>query len=317
MELAQTQTSKDPGRSWTRKTVNNLVKYKYIYALILPGMLFYLLFSYGPMYGVILAFKTYMYNMTIWESPWVGLNNFVYLFGNSGFWRAFKNTLIISFGKILICFPAPILLALLLNEIRRERYKKLVQSILYMPHFFSWVIVAGMIMSLFSSSIGAVTRVMASIGAEMPQILGNPETFRGLVFFSEMWKTAGWGTIIYLAALSGVDPTLYEAADMDGAGRFRKMWYITLPSLKYAVFILLILQVGGVMEAGFDQIFNLYSIPTYIKGDILDTYIYRMGLVSSRFEISTAVGLFKSVINCMMLLLADRITKYFGEEGLF
>lgn len=295
-----------------------VIRHKYIYMLVLPGIIFYILFNYLPMYGLILAFKKFMYNAGIWGSPWVGLDNFRFIMMDSGFWNSFKNTLIISFGKLLIVSPAPIILALLLNELRSQRFKRTIQSVLYLPHFFSWVIISGIIFSLFSTTSGTVSKILVSnFGMTAPKILGNPDVFRWLVFGSSIWRSAGWGTIIYLAAIAGINPELYEAAIMDGAGRLKQVLHITLPSLKYAIIILYILDIGSIMDAGFDQIFNLYDPGTYQVADIIDTYVYRMGIVGARFETSTAIGLFRSVINCTLLLCADRLAKALGEQGLY
>lgn len=300
------------------KLLQELNNYKYIYLLILPGMLFFLIFSYTPMYGIILAFKKFMYNKGIGGSPWVGLTNFTALFKNADFWRAVKNTLIISFGKIIIGFPVPIILALMLNELRSLKFKKATQTVLYLPHFISWVIMAGLIYNMFSVTNGAVGKVLKSwFDMEPTRILGNPAYFRTLVYLSNIWKGAGWGTIIYLAAISGVNPELYESAVLDGASRFKQMLYITIPSLAFAISINLILDIGGVMNAGFDQIFNLYDAGVYQVGDIIDTYVYRLGIQNAKYEMSTAVGLFKSVINCVLLITANKITNMLGQEGLF
>lgn len=292
--------------------------YKYVYLLILPGILFFLIFTYAPMYGIILAFKKFMYNKGISGSPWVGLDNFKLLFKNADFWIATKNTLIISFGKILIGFPVPIILSLMLNELKSIKFKKLTQTVLYLPHFISWVIMAGLVYNMFSVTNGAVGKILYSLfSIEPTRILGNPVYFRPLVYLSSIWKSAGWGTIIYLAAISGVNPELYESAVLDGASRFKQIIYITIPCLTFAIAINLILDVGGVMNAGFDQIFNLYDPGVYKVGDIIDTYVYRMGIQNARYEMSTAVGLFKSIINCVLLVTANKISNMLGQEGLY
>lgn len=270
------------------------------------------------MYGIILAFKKFMYNKGISGSPWVGLDNFKLLFKNADFWIATKNTLIISFGKILIGFPVPIILSLMLNELKSIKFKKLTQTVLYLPHFISWVIMAGLVYNMFSVTNGAVGKILYSLfSIEPTRILGNPVYFRPLVYLSSIWKSAGWGTIIYLAAISGVNPELYESAVLDGANRFKQIIYITIPCLTFAIAINLILDVGGVMNAGFDQIFNLYDPGVYKVGDIIDTYVYRMGIQNARYEMSTAVGLFKSIINCVLLVTANKISNMLGQEGLY
>jgi putative aldouronate transport system permease protein len=315
---ANTGIKKSPKAGKKRDLWRDVVNYKYIYLLILPGMLFFIIFNYMPMYGIILAFKKFMYNKGITGSPWVGFNNFAVLFKNADFWRAVKNTLIISFGKIIYGFPVPIILALMLNELKSQKFKKSTQTVLYLPHFISWVIMAGLIYNMFSVTNGAVGKVMYSwFGIEPKRILGNPAYFRTLVYLSDIWKGAGWGTIIYLAAISGVNPELYESAVLDGANRLQQTIYITIPSLSFAISINLILAVGGVMNAGFDQIFNLYDPGVYQVGDIIDTYVYRLGIQNAQYEMSTAVGLFKSVINCALLVTANKVTNMLGQEGLF
>jgi putative aldouronate transport system permease protein len=301
-----------------KNILKSIVRYKYLYLLILPGILFYIIFSYGPLYGIMLAFKKYKYNMGILGSPWAGLNNFELLVKDKQFWGVVKNTIVISFGKILTGFPAPIILALLLNELKIQKFKRFTQSVLYLPYFLSWVIMAGLIYNMFSSTNGILAKIYIEyFGAKPPMILGNASHFRSVIYLSNVWKGAGWGTIIYLAALSGIDPSLYESATIDGANRFKQMFYITLPSLSYAIVILLLLSIGQVMNAGFDQIFNLYDPSVYRVGDIIDTYVYRIGIQSARYEYSTAVGLFKSVVNCGLLVSANWLAKRFGYEGIY
>lgn len=299
------------------KEIAKIIKYRQLYLMILPSVVFFIVFCYAPMYGIILAFKKFMYSKGIWGSPWVGLENFKMMLKDNDFWVVFRNTLVISFGKLLTGFPAPIILALLLNELPAGSFKKFTQSILYLPHFLSWVIMAGLIYNLFSITNGVLPRLLSYLDIQMPRIIANPVYFRPLIYTTNVWKEAGWGTIIYLAAIAGIDPTIYESALIDGAGRFKRMIYITLPSLSYAIVVLLILNVGQVMNAGFDQIFNLYSAPVYPVGDIIDTYVYRIGVLNARYEYSTAVGLFKSVINCILLLSSDRIVKKMGYTGLY
>jgi len=283
--------------------------------LILPALVLTLIFSYLPMYGALLAFQKFEYGKGLFDFKFIGLGNFEYLFEQADFLRAFKNTIIIGFCKFAIGFTPPIILALMLNEVRSLGYKKFIQSVLYLPYFLSWVIVSGIVFSMFSSSAGIYGKLFMEMGIKVDPILGNPEYFRPLIYITEVWKYAGWGTIIYLAAIAGINPELYESAELDGAKRMKKIWYITLPSIKYTVLILLILNIGGIMEAGFDQIFNLYSTSVYNVGDIIDTYVYRLGIRSAKYDLSAAAGLLKSVINCVMLLTANFAVKLFGEEG--
>lgn len=292
-------------------------RYKFLYLLILPGVLFYVIFSYIPMYGLSLAFEKYSWGKSFFQMKWVWFHNFEYLFKQAAFWRAFNNSLIIGTLKLITGFFPPIILAILLNELRIKAYKKFVQSVLYLPYFLSWIIIAGIIYSLLSSTGGVYGKIFLTQGIKVDPILGNSDYFRLIVYLSDIWKYAGWGTIIYLAAISGVSIEQYESAIIDGANRFKQMWYITLPSIKYTALIILIINCGYIMEAGFDQIFNLYSESVYNVGDIIDTYVYRLGIKTAKYDISTAAGLFKSVINCGMLLLANWVVKLFGEEGFY
>jgi len=294
--------------------------YKYCYILVLPLLIFYVLFEYVPLYGLLLAFKEFNFTKGILGSEWVGLANFREIFRLDDFWVAFRNTVIIAFGRLIFEFPVPILIALLLNEVRRARLKKFYQTVYTFPHFLSWVIISG-IMFNFLGTFGVLNQILEMLGLEKLNLLVDPSSFRGLIFGSSLWKDMGWGTIIYLAAMAGINPALYEAASMDGANRFHQMLHITWPALKSTVAILFILNVGGMMSSGgggFDQIFNLYNPAVYEKADILDTYVYRRTFaVGESYGTSTAVGLFKSVINFALLYAANRAAKRLGQEGIF
>jgi len=290
-------------------------KHKELYLLILPGLTVLLIFSYGPMYGLQLAFRDFRIVDGIWGSRWIGLDHFRLMTGHPDFLSAFRNTILISFNMLLWGFPAPIILALMLNELRSTRFKKFTQSVLYLPFFLSWVVMAGIIFALFSSSIGIFNRLLLHWGHETWHIIGNPNVFRPLLYSSAIWKDVGWGTIIYMAAIAGIDQNLYEASYIDGASRFKQCLYITLPSLKYAIIILLILRVGGMMNSNFDQIINLISVSTRPTGDVIDTLVFRMGLEDGRFDVATAIGLFRQSINFVLLFTANWIAKLLGEEG--
>jgi len=292
-------------------------KNKHLYFLLLPGLMFYIIFNYIPMYGVTLAFKTFMFNKGILGSPWVGLDNFRYVFVEPDFWAAVKNTLIISFGKILFGFPAPILLALLINELWDGRLKKYLQTIYTFPNFLSWIIVSGFVVNL-ASDTGMVNNLLGVLGLPKQAFLADSSLFRPLLYVSDIWKGAGWSCIIYLAAITGIDPALYESAEIDGASRLQKIISITLPSIRSTAVLLLLLSVGNVMNAGFDQIFNLYNTMVYNVGDIIDTYLYRITFQAPpEFGVSVAVGLFKACINFLLLVIADRIAKLLGARGIF
>ena len=290
--------------------------YKYIYLLLIPGLAYLFIFKYGPMYGIQLAFKDFMINKGISGSPWVGLDKFIFLLKEAAFWQAFSNTLIIALMKILIAFPFPILLALLINEFRADRTKKYLQIIYTFPHFLSWVVISGIFFNFFSNT-GALNNLLAVIGLPRQNILTNAETFRLFLVFSVIWKEAGWGTIIYMAAISGIDPCLYESATIDGANRLQQNLHITWPGIRNIVVVMLILRLGHVMEAGFMQVFNLYNPAVYNVADIIDTYVYRITFQAiPDFGRSTAVGLFKGVINAVLLIGANNVAKKMGHKGI-
>ncbi|MEK4514737.1 ABC transporter permease subunit [Paenibacillus sp. FSL H8-0122] len=254
----------------------------------------------------------------IWGSPWVGLKHFKFLFLQSpDFFKILENTVVISIYHIVFGFPAPIILALMINEIRSSKFKKVAQSLTYLPHFFSWVILGGILITLLSPSTGVVNYLITLVGLDPIYFLGDPHYFRFTLVTSAIWKEVGWGTIIYLAALTGVSPDLYEAAVMDGASRWKQTLKITLPSILPVIVLMLILRMGGILDAGFDQILNLYSPATYGVADILDTYVYRVGLQNFQFSLTTAVGLFKNVIAFMLVLFTNYISKKLGQDGLF
>ncbi|WP_036745968.1 ABC transporter permease [Paenibacillus sp. UNC451MF] len=287
-------------------------KYKYYYLLLLPGLLYFLLFHYVPMGGIIVAFKDFKLAKGIFGSEWAGLKWFELLFESEDFWVALRNTILISFYKLIFGFPFPILLALMLNELLGSAFKRILQTILYFPHFLSWVVLGGIMFTLFSSSTG----ILSVIGFKSSPLL-DPGNFRGLLVISEIWKEAGWGTIIYLAAIAGINPELYEAARIDGAKRFQMIRYITLPSISNTIIILLILRTGHILSAGFDQVFILYNPMVYNIADILDTYVYRVGLSMGRYSLAAAAGLFKSVVGLLMLLFTNWLVRRMGGQGLW
>ncbi|MCS7460443.1 ABC transporter permease subunit [Paenibacillus doosanensis] len=290
---------------------------RYLYLMLLPAIVYYGLFHYYPMYGALIAFKQFSITKGIMGSPWAGFKHFEYLFGLDKFWQVFWNTIIISLYRLVFGFPLPLVMAILLNEARKLAFKRTVQTIVYLPHFISWVIMGGLLISLLSTDSGVVNNVIRSFGGEPVGFLTDERYFRSTLVWSMIWKEFGWNTIIYMAALSGVNPQLYEAALMDGANRFRQIWHITLPSIRGTIVILLILRIGSLMEAGFEQIFVLYHTGVYNVADIIDTYVYRIGLTEGRFSIAAAVGLFKSAINFVLLVIANRLSRMMGEQGIY
>lgn len=299
------------------KLLREIYKNRFLYLLLLPALLTYLLFHYFPMGGLQLAFKSYNAQLGIWGSEWVGFQHFERLFRTPEFLTALRNTFIISFGRLIFEFPCPIILAILLNEMRMPKLKKVYQTVYTFPHFLSWVIVGGIIIRFFGST-GPINHALSFLGMEKVQFLSNSSTFRPFLYLTSIWKTAGWNAIIYLAAIAGISPELYEAATVDGASRFRRIWHITIPGLAPIILIQFILQIGNIMNGGFDQIFNMYNSVVRPVSDILDTYVFRLtyeGL--SDYGFSTAVGLFKSVINLFMLLVANKITKLLTGSSLY
>jgi putative aldouronate transport system permease protein len=298
--------------------VRRLARYKWIYVMLIPPVAYFFIFRYMPFYGIQLAFKDYKL-AGIAKSPWNDFAHFKYMMLEPGFVPAFRNTIIISFMRIIIGFPFPIILALLINEVRMMRFKRVLQTVYTFPHFLSWVLLAGIMLNLLGSN-GMVRKIVGTFSPEMFSnwnLLYDGQAFRWLLVFSDMWKEAGWGTIIYLAAIAGIDQALYESADIDGANRFHKIWYLTLPGIAGMISIQFILRVGAIMEGGFDQVFNLYSAPVFAYGDIIDTYIYRLSFVRASgvdLGFPTAVGLFKNVINFVLLLSTNAIVRVMGQK---
>jgi len=292
-----------------------LAKEKYV--LILPGIVWYAIFAYIPIFGLSLAFKKYMAKLGMFGSPWIGLKNFQNVFADPAFFASIWTTLQINAGRLIFVFPFPILFALMINEVRLGRSKKILQSIYTFPNFLSWVIVASIMINVLSQR-GLVNAFLGAVfGMDPIPFLGKPEYFRPVVFATDVWKTAGWSAIIYMASISGIDVEQYEAAEIDGASRLQRIWYITLPGIKTTIMVLFILAVGNLMSGGFDQIFNLSNSATMKVAETLDMYIYRITFKGSvDFGFSSAVALFRSVINMLLLLAADRVSKAVGGSGL-
>ncbi|MFE6078125.1 ABC transporter permease [Paenibacillus sp. NPDC057886] len=288
-----------------------------LYLLALPGILFFLVFKYIPMWGIMIAFQDYSPFRGIQGSEWVGLQHFTELFANPDFALLFRNTLAISLLNLILFFPFPILISLGLNELQSVAYKRLLQTIIYMPHFLSWVIIAGLTLLLFAKGTGLINELFTLWGWPRVDILTNPDSFWIMVTLQAMWKEAGWGTIVFLAAMASVDTQLYEAARMDGAGRLRQIWHITLPAIRSVIIVLLILRLGDIMEVGFEQIFLMYNGAVSEVAEVFDTYVYRTGIEQGDFSYSTAVGLFKSVIGLVLVVVANRLVKRMGQEGVY
>ncbi|MFC5451597.1 ABC transporter permease [Paenibacillus aestuarii] len=296
---------------------NGLIRGIPLYLMILPGFLFFVVFKYIPIGGLVIAFQEYDPFEGFLGSPWVGFANFQRLFTDQDFTSLLRNTLILSGLNLFLFFPAPIVFAVLLNEIRRSWFRKSVQTIVYMPHFLSWVVVVSITVLLFSTQEGGINNLLADLGYQRVELMTNPHYFRVLYLVQNIWKESGWNAIIFLAALAAVDPTLYEAAVVDGANRWRQMWHITLPALKTTIVILFILRLGQVMELGFEHILLLQNPVNMSVSDVFDTYVYRNGVLQGDFSYSTTVGVFKSAVGLVLIILANRLAKVFGQEGVY
>ncbi|TNJ67066.1 sugar ABC transporter permease [Paenibacillus hemerocallicola] len=291
-------------------------KSRYYYLIFAIPFVYFILFCYVPMFGIVIGFKNYSVFDGIWGSPWVGLKHFREFLSDPYFYKLIRNTLLIGLYHILFSFPAPIVLALLLNELRHRLFKKFVQTVSYMPHFLSTVVVCGIIVN-FVSHDGLINQVRELIGFERVQFLMLPEWFRTIYISSEIWQSVGWGSIIYLAALTGVDPQLYEAAKMDGANRWKQMWHVTIPGIAPTIIVMLLFNIGAIMSVSFEKVLLLSNGANFETSDIIATYVYRRGLVSSDFSYATAVGLFNSVIAVLFLSIGNYASRKVSETSLW
>lgn len=316
--MSQTKTAAVPRqKTKMQKLWKDILSDKYLYFMIIPGIIVVFIFSYMPMYGLQLAFKQYTPRLGIEASPWVGFAHFEKLFSLPDSQYVIWNTIKISFMNMLIGFPAPIILSLLLNELRGKKFKRGVQSVLYLPNFISWVVVSGLLYSFFSTTVGMVNKIIVSMGGAAVNVLADPDKFHMLVYTTNVWKGVGWGTIIYMAAIAGIDVALYEAADLDGANRFQKIIHITLPAISFSIVTMLILNSGSLMSGNFDQIMNLRSDATTRISQIIDTYVYDMGVTKLRYDFATAVGLFQQIINCFLLFITNWVAGKLGGSSIF
>ena len=303
--------------SFGRWLLRALYESRMSYLMVLPAVVVTIIFSYIPMYGVTLAFKDYSMRLGILGSPWIGFEHFERLFALPEIRKVLVNTIVISFGRIIFEFPVPLIIALLLNEMRQEKYKKFLQTVFTLPHFLSWVVLTGVLRN-FLRYDGTVNQMIAAMGMQPVSFLNSMELFKPMLFVTNIWKEAGWSVIIYMATITGIDPTLYEAAVVDGANRFQKVIHVTLPAMKGIILLSLLMALANVMNAGFEQVFNLMNPLTEEAGQIIDTYIYKITFQQiPDFGFSTAVGFFKGAINCVLLLTADRIVRRLTGRGLY
>jgi len=289
---------------------------KWMYVLLLPGLLYFLIFKYLPMWGIVIAFQNYQPFLGFWNSEWVGLENFRNFFSNPDFFRLLRNTFILAMYDLVFFFPAPILIALLINEVRIAAFKRLIQTMVYVPHFISMVIVASMSYVFLTTNGGIVNEIIVRLTGGSINFLADPSWFRPLIIMQIIWKETGWGTIIFLAALASVDVEQYEAAIVDGASRFQRLWFVTVPAISSTIVILLILRLGNFLDNGFEQIFLMTNSLNRSVADVFDTYVYFVGITQGAFSYSTAIGLFKSVIGIILIYGSNSLAKRFGQEGI-
>lgn len=304
-----------------REAWRQIKRDRFLYALAALPLLYFLIFQYLPMVGVIIAFQDYdpflgigaMFSM----DSWVGLKHFRNFFDSIFFWNVMRNTVVISFYKLIFGFPLPIILALMINEVRIRMFQRTVQTISYLPHFFSMVVAAGIVRAMLTPQGGLMNQFIVALDGEPRAFLTDPALFRSILVTMDVWQQAGWNSIIYLAAMATINPEMYEAAAMDGANRFQRMWFVTLPSISFAIVITLIFRIGGMLNAGFEQILLLYSPSVYSVSDIIDTYVYRAGLIGRQYSFGAAVGLFKSILALILMYMANKVAQRLGQEGLW
>jgi len=299
-------------RLWIR-----ILQHKYMYLLALPGILYFILFKFGPMWGLLIAFKEYNPFSGFWGSPWIGMKHFNELFSDNAFYMMLRNTFAINIIGLIFMFPVPIILALMLNEVRHEVFKRFNQSIVYLPHFLSWVVVASMTFFILSTDVGIVNKLITEAGRESVAFLSNPKLFWGLITAQSMWKEAGWGTIIFLAAMAGVDPQRYEAAVVDGANRWHQIWHITLPAIRPTIIILLILRLGHMADVGFEQVLLMQNPLVLSVSEVFDTYAYTHGILKGQISAGVTVGMFKGVVGLVLVLASNYVVKKLGHEGIY
>lgn len=317
METSLTKTNKNYFCEKLNDTKRYMVKRRYLYYMSIPGLVYIIIFRYIPMYGIIMAFQDFSFRLGIFGSKFNNFANFKQLFGSEQFYTVFSNSILLSISRLVVSFPVPIILALLLNEIKSLKFKKTSQTLMYLPHFISWVVLGGILTNFLSMNDGLINAFIVKLGGTKINFLGSAKWFRTVIIGSSIWKEAGWGTIIYLAGLSAINPEYYEAATVDGANRFQKLWYITLPSLANTIVIMLILSVGGIMNNGFEQIYLFQNGLNISVSQVFETYIYHIGIVGGRYSYSTAVELFKSVIAAALLLFTNRIANKLRGTSLF
>ncbi|MCL2833989.1 MAG: ABC transporter permease subunit [Treponema sp.] len=308
----------DPYKTRNRALLlKDLYRDRWLYIFLIIPIAFYVIFKYVPMYGAIIAFKDFKIGLGIVGSKWVGFAQFERLIKSPDFYKILRNTLLLNIYALVFGFPVPIILAILLNEIGSKLFKRINQSILYLPHFISWVVLAGIFIQMLSPSTGIVNMILRAAGIKPVYFMASNFWWPIMFVISGIWQSSGWGSIIYLAAVSAIDPELYEAARIDGANKFRQIWHITLPGIKATIAILLILRMGSMMDIGFEQIYNLQNSAVYDVSDVISTYVYRVGIRGAQYSYTTAIGLFQSVISLVLVVSTNKITQMMGENSLW
>ncbi|MGB4573163.1 MAG: ABC transporter permease subunit [Rectinemataceae bacterium] len=294
-----------------------ILRHKAFYLMLIAPVVYFIIFKYGPLVNAQIAFKDFQALDGVWKSPWVGFRNFMTFFSSIYFWQLLRNTLTLSLGKLLIGLPLAVILALALNESSLRRFRKTVQTATYLPHFLSWVVMYGVLLLLLSPDEGLINEIIKALGGKPIAFLQDPKWYPWVAVLSDVWKETGWSAIIYLAAMTGIDPGLYEAAEVEGATRLQRIRFITLPGIADVIITIALLRLGTILDAGFHQIFMTYSVPVYSVGDIIDTWVYRQGVLDFQFSLATAVGLFKGVIGLLLVVFFNRLARSYSDSSLF
>lgn len=316
-KLSKKPANSEKSRSVKRPLLKDLRRDKWLYIFLAPILLYFIIFKYVPMLGTVMAFQDYKFSTGFFGSKWVGLEHFRRLFTGKNFYTILKNTLLLNAGSVLFGFPVPIILAIFLNEVKLRGFKKISQSIMYLPHFMSWVVLGGILIDLLSPGTGIVNTVIKAFGGEAIYFMGKKEWWPAMFIISGIWQGAGWGTIVYLAAITGIDQDLYEAAYIDGAGKLKQIWYITLPCLRSTIVVMLILRMGSMMDIGFEQVYVLMNPAVRDVAEVISTYVYRVGIEGAQYSYTTAIGLFQSVISCILVFTTNKIARKLNGEGLW
>lgn len=317
MDQSLQAISVEPRNTKLRKFVMKIWRFRGFYLMMLPTLIYFLIFKYGPIWNAQIAFKDFKPLLGVWGSPWAGFKHFLTFIDSFYFEQLIGNTVFFSVAKLVLGIPMAVICAIALHETIFAKFRTIVQTIIYMPHFLSWVVMFGVLLMLLSPNAGLINDVIKKLGGEPIAFMTSPDWFRWVVILSDIWKETGWSTIIYLAALLSISPELYEAAAVDGASHLRRIWHISIPGILPVIVLVTLLRLGNILNAGFNQIFMLYSVPVYSVGDIIDTWVYRQGILQFQFSLATAVGLFKGVIGLILIMVSNEVAKRVAKQSLF